>query len=525
MVHSPSRGAPWAFLGAALVAGSVVAAAHVGEAHASQSSVTALAVHAVSLSPARIMLSSPLSLSTKSVQTCGQVAATVTLQNQGGSALALTGIVAAARTPAGANADFPAEWGPIQLAPGQSFTYHKTRNFTSSDPAGAWDLFASYRTSDNVWHPIGSHLALTVQGAASTPPTTTPVPPSGTPAQASSTPAKPSATAVLPSATPAQPTATTAQPSATAVQPSVTATSAPANGSIALGATIHDNLQNVSGTLGAMDWYAGLVGGQMPAIVNVGGDWVHNANFDPQQMSDIRSRGSMGMWTWMPEDYSQGNNQPGYRMRDIANGAYDSYVRQFATAAKNWGHPFLLRFAHEMNGGWYPWGTGPGGNGTTPSDFVAAWRHVHDIFTSVGATNVLWVWCANVSGGGLTPDAQDFPGDKYVDWVALDGYNWGGSNWQSLYNVFNASYNEVTALSSKPVMITETSSSETGGSKADWITQGFLHAIPTSFPRIRAVVWFDWTMEHDWRVNSSPSSLAAFQAVAASPLYQGKLPQ
>ncbi len=70
-------------------------------------------------------------------------------------------------------------------------------------------------------------------------------------------------------------------------------------------------------------------------------------------------------------------------------------------------------------------------------------------------------------------------------------------------------------------MLAEVSSAEQGGSKADWITQGMLNTIPQAFPRIHAVVWFDWNLEYDWRVNSSSSSLAAFRAVVASPLYQG----
>ena len=47
-----------------------------------------------------------------------------------------------------------------------------------------------------------------------------------------------------------------------------------------------------------------------------------------------------------------------------------------------------------MNGNWFPWCEGV--NGNQPGEYVAAWRHVHDIFTAVGATNATWVWCPNV---------------------------------------------------------------------------------------------------------------------------------
>ena len=72
-------------------------------------------------------------------------------------------------------------------------------------------------------------------------------------------------------------------------------------------------------------------------------------------------------------------------------GRYDEYIREFAEEARAWGHPFFLRFNWEMNGDWFPWSEGV--NGNPSGEYVAAWRHVHDIFAAVGATNVTWVWC------------------------------------------------------------------------------------------------------------------------------------
>ena len=68
----------------------------------------------------------------------------------------------------------------------------------------------------------------------------------------------------------------------------------------------------------------------------------------------------------------------------MISGKYDSYIPQnVAEDARDWGHPFFLRFDWEMNGNWFPWSEGV--NGNQSGEFVAAWRHVHDIFTSVGA--------------------------------------------------------------------------------------------------------------------------------------------
>jgi len=38
---------------------------------------------------------------------------------------------------------------------------------------------------------------------------------------------------------------------------------------------------------------------------------------------------------------------------------------------------------------------------------------------------------------------------------------------------------------------------------------------------VRAVVWFQRNKETDWRVNSSATALAAFQALAQSPQWAG----
>ena len=102
----------------------------------------------------------------------------------------------------------------------------------------------------------------------------------------------------------------------------------------------------------------------------------------------------------------------------IASGAHDAHITDWATRLADWGSPVMLRFGHEMNGNWYPWAEGVNGNGA--GDYVAAWRHVHDIFTRAGADNVQWVWNPNVPYYGSTPLDGLYPGADYVDVVALD---------------------------------------------------------------------------------------------------------
>jgi hypothetical protein len=278
--------------------------------------------------------------------------------------------------------------------------------------------------------------------------------------------------------------------------------------------------------------------GKKMSIVHWGQPWLRGTAYQPfptTYMQRVRDRGSIPMLNWGSWDYALGANQPNFRLANLANGTYDGFIAQWARDAKTWGHPFFLRFDHEMNGYWqFPWAEQI--NGNQPGDYVKAWRHVHDIFASVGATNATWVWCPNISGPQTTSLAELYPGDSYVDWTCMDGYNWGtdkGNVWQSFAQVFGGSdfggynthntYQELVSLaSSKPIMIGETASSENGGDKASWIADMLQTQLPTNFPKVKAVVWFDWN-DNDpglsWPVDSSPAAQAAFASGIASSYY------
>ena len=205
-------------------------------------------------------------------------------------------------------------------------------------------------------------------------------------------------------------------------------------------------------------------------------------------------------------------------LRGIARGDNDGYLHDAARQARDFGKPILLRFAHEMNGNWYPWGLGV--NGNTASDYIAAWRHVVGIFRSEGAGNVKHVWSPNVGSFGSL-----WPGDEWVDYLGLDGYNFGAmyNDWRSFEQIFDGSYHSIVRLSKKPLLITEFSSNERGGDKAAWVRHTFSADVARRYPRIRAYVWFDENKEADgeadWRVNSSGASLDAFRSVLRQPFY------
>jgi Glycosyl hydrolase family 26 len=247
--------------------------------------------------------------------------------------------------------------------------------------------------------------------------------------------------------------------------------------------------------------------------------------FPTLPLQAIRDNGSIPFLSWSSASINQDPvNQPEFRLSKISGGKYDKFIRDFAIASREWGHPYFLRFDWEMNGFWFPWNESL--NGNHPGDFVKAWRHVHDIFTEVGAVNANWVWCPNIA---LIPKLKHFanlyPGNQYVDWTCLDGFNWGetknSAGWQSFQHVFSTTYSEVLKIApGKPMIIGETASDERGGSKADWIESAF-RTIPQRFPKIRGLIWFDERQqEMQWPIESSKSSERAFQKAIGRQIYR-----
>ncbi len=211
-------------------------------------------------------------------------------------------------------------------------------------------------------------------------------------------------------------------------------------------------------------------------------------------------------------------------LTDIANGVYDTQITAWAKAAAAWHKPFVLRLDAEMNGAWYNYGAQARSN---PQSFVAMWRHVHDLFVAAGATNVSWHWCPNVDPESVqTPLESLYPGDAYVDWTGMTGYDMGNESFSWL---FTSTYARLVALApSKPIMIGEIGSVDAGypGVKTQFLSDMFAQ-LPTQFPQVRGFVWFNWRTNEkdpplDWPIESSAAAQAAFQQGIQSSYYVGR---
>jgi beta-mannanase len=179
----------------------------------------------------------------------------------------------------------------------------------------------------------------------------------------------------------------------------------------------------------------------------------------------------------------------------------------------------------------------------SPAQYVAAFRHIFDVFRFEGVKNVAWIWdvTGDIADHGAAYPSW-YPGDHYVDWIMWDPYNWytcihKGGTWESFAQKVESMYSWLTSHSgkrgngdylSKPWGIGETGTVEgkTAAAKAKWF-ESSVSAIRSTFPKIRAVIWSDTDditagRSCNWSVNSSKDSLAGFKSAGkqsyASPL-------
>ncbi len=233
--------------------------------------------------------------------------------------------------------------------------------------------------------------------------------------------------------------------------------------------------------------------GKKPFLVMVFADW--GSFVGEEVIRDVYRQGCALFISWEPW---QAIRKQGIDYDRLLSGEYDKYIVDFATGLRAIEKEVFVRFAHEMNGNWYPWS----GTRTGSDKYVAIYRYVKDVFDEVDATNVKWVLSVNWED---VPKKNNhfvlyYPGDEYVDYVGIDGYNWGNaeswSRWMSFKDIFEERYRQIAAHFKKPVMITEFSSTSSGGNKAKWIREAMNDI--KRMQKIRAFVLFNVDKETDW---------------------------
>lgn len=263
--------------------------------------------------------------------------------------------------------------------------------------------------------------------------------------------------------------------------------------------------------------------GKQVTMINTGQSWL---SFDMTTMQETIAAGAIPLVTMRLGD--------GVSLDDVIAGRQDAQIKAWAQAAKAFGYPFLFRPWWEMNGNWYTsWSRKP--------EFIAAWRHFHDVVVGEGATNVTWAWVVNaIWNDPLSDPSPYYPGDAYVDWTGFDAYNWSKNpiqpdKWRVPKELLDPTLEVLKKLApNKPICICEIASTEwkenPSDEKSQWISELLRDYLPQQ-PQIKALLWFNWNIDHedkgehlDWEIESSEASELAFRAGIANGHYLGALP-
>src|SRR3954465_8657577 len=236
---------------------------------------------------------------------------------------------------------------------------------------------------------------------------------------------------------------------------------------------------------------------------------------DTAALQRLGAGGRLPMLTWEPWTHTTPSANP-YPLTDIAAGKFDSYLTAQGRALAAVGALVAVRFGHEMNGSWYPWGQGV--NGNTPEDYAAAYRHVVDVVTAAGAGNVIWTWSPiTVISRPDVPLAPLYPGDDYVDWVGLSVY-FSASTSTYAADVPPTLPQPAQFAPAKPLYVAETS--VLPGPNRPAMIRDLITGLLT-IPNLVGRTWFNQDTSQDYRIDNDPGAAAELASQLASPWFGG----
>ncbi|MBV9871212.1 MAG: hypothetical protein JO214_11370, partial [Frankiaceae bacterium] len=249
-------------------------------------------------------------------------------------------------------------------------------------------------------------------------------------------------------------------------------------------------------------------------------DWEQGRTFPDAADRALADGGRIIYYSWNAVNYST-HSKVSYQA--IANGTFDrSVIIPEARALKNWPYKVFIDFDHE------PDTKAQAGKGT-PAQYVAAYRHIHDVLQAHGVKNVIWSWVTTGYVPHRTQILASYPGAAYVNWISYDPYNFAqclDGDWHSTLDTFKPFYDLVTnrpGMARKPLMLAEYATAP--GAQA----QAWYASVPATLrllPRIKAVMEFDATsaVPCALEIDKSAAAFAGFKQASTTPYVLGTGP-
>jgi hypothetical protein len=306
-------------------------------------------------------------------------------------------------------------------------------------------------------------------------------------------------------------------------------------------------------TRAAFEDFATLAG-RRPVIAGFVQHWFEGLEFPRDKVMTVWRAGAIPYVRMHPHagsPFGNGTNPPEqypgpYALQNIIDGRFDAPLRAWAEAARRTNIPLIVEFGDEENADWGPWGgiwNGAGeptgyGDPTFPDGperFRDAYRHIVTLFRNEGATNVTWVfhmveWFA--PNRPWESYANYYPGNDYVDWLALSAFGLNilpdGSlaSFEQILSTFHAPdypgiYSDITSLGPKPLSLMYVGVTPKQGDMAAWISGMFATLKSRRYPRVAMVSWFN-SRDYGSRLDATPAATQAFQAGSRDALFDAK---
>ncbi len=267
--------------------------------------------------------------------------------------------------------------------------------------------------------------------------------------------------------------------------------------------------------------------------------WSRGLAFPRQRVLAIWRHGAVPYVAFLPTstDYVPGRSASGperrYTLERIAAGDFDRQLTAWADGARALGVPLLLSFGAEVNEDWGPWNGRWNGAGETEDygdldtpdgaeRYRDAYRRVVTLFRSEGARNVSFVFSADARRSAADWNAVRlyYPGDAFVDWLAISDYGSLGPDAAVVPFARRLAdsgvYSILTRLSRRPVAVV----GGTVGGKPGWIRDAFRALRSKRYARVRAAIWSAGAAAT--RVDAPAAALASFAAGVAGSRFSGR---